>query len=85
MALNRRRFELDVRRKLFTQEVVRNWKRWPREVNASSLKVFKAGWVEPWAIWWSGRCHWPQQGLGTRWCLKAPLVPNRFMSHSIIQ
>ena len=45
LKLKEDKFRLEIRRKIFTQRVVRHWNRLPREaVDAPSLEVFKAGW-----------------------------------------
>ena len=47
------RFRLDIRRKLFTQKVVRHWNRLAKEVvDAPSLEAFKAR--LDWAAWSAG-------------------------------
>ena len=43
LKLRQGRFSLDIRRKFFTQRVVMNWNRSPKEVvDAPSLEAFKA-------------------------------------------
>jgi len=51
------RFRLDLRKKFFTQRVVRHWHRLSREaVDVLSLEVFTAGMEVTWS---SGRCPLP--------------------------
>jgi len=57
------RFRLDIRRNFFTQRVVMNWDRLPKEaVDAPSLEAFKARLDVAWAAWSRGWQPCTQQG-----------------------
>ena len=61
--LRQYRFRLEIRRKFFTQRVVRHWHRLPREaVDAPSLEAFKARLDAALAACSSGWQPCPEQG-----------------------
>ena len=58
--LRQGRFRIDIRRKFFTQRVVMNWNRLPKEaVDASSLETFKARLDVALGslVWWLATMH----------------------------